>query len=100
MLLTIAQIGPLMGLLGTVLGMMQALITIEQQSPLVQSGDLAIGLWQAMITTAAGLAVAIPTYVAYNFLIGRVEAVVLDMERASGDVLGFLTSQRRHLEEE
>ncbi len=100
MLLTIAQIAPLIGLLGTVLGMMQALITIEQQSPLVQSGDLATGLWQAMITTAAGLAVAIPTYVAYNFLIGRVEAVVLDMERASGDVLGFLTTQRRHVEEE
>lgn len=95
MLLTLAQISPLIGLLGTVLGMMKTLILIEQQSPLVHAGDISGGLWQAMISTAAGLAVAIPTYAAYNFLVGRVEAVVLDMERAAGDVLAFLMSRRR-----
>jgi len=95
MLLTIAQLTPLIGLMGTVVGMMQALSSIELQSPLVHSGDLSAGLWQALITTASGLAVAIPTYIAYNFLLGRVEGIVLDMERASGEILSFLLNQRR-----
>jgi len=95
MLLTLAQISPLIGLLGTVLGMMRSLQFIQQESPLVHSGDLGAGLWQALISTAAGLAVAIPTYAAYNFLVGRVEAIVLDMERASVEILAFLLNQRR-----
>lgn len=94
MLLTLAQISPLIGLLGTVLGMMHSLQFIQQEAPLVHSGDLGAGLWQALITTAAGLAVAIPTYAAYNFLVGRVEAIVLDMERASAEILAFLLNQR------
>ena len=98
MLLTLAQVAPLIGLLGTVLGMMQVLITIEQKSPLVHAGDLGAGLWQALISTAAGLAIAIPTYMAYNFLVGRVEAVVLDMERASGEILTFLVNRARGID--
>lgn len=91
LLATIAQIAPLVGLLGTVLGMMQSLIAMEEKAPLVHSGDLAAGLWQALISTAAGLAIAIPAYVGYNFLVTRVEAIVLDMERASADTFAFLT---------
>ena len=97
LLLTIAQIAPLIGMMGTVLGMMRTLTSIELQSPLVHSGDLAAGLWQALITTAAGLAVAIPTYAAYNFLVSWVEAIILDMERASGEIITFLLNQRRRL---
>ena len=100
MLLTLAQITPLIGLLGTVLGMMHGLQFIQQESPLVHSGDLGAGLWQALISTAAGLAVAIPTYAAYNFLVGRVEGIVLDMERASAEILAFLLNQRRRGEAE
>ncbi len=93
LLATIAQIAPLIGLLGTVLGMMQVFVEMQQGAPLVHSGDLSAGLWKALLTTAAGLAVAIPTYAAYNFLISRVETIVLDMERASVDVLSFLTKR-------
>ena len=92
-LATFAQITPLLGLLGTVLGMMQALLVMQQKAPLVQSGDLMAGLWQALISTAAGLAVAIPVYAGYNLLVSRVESVVLDMENASGEILAFLTSK-------
>ena len=101
MLLTVAQISPLVGLLGTVVGMMEAMSAIELAAPLVHSGDLGRGLWQSLITTAAGLAVAIPTYTAYNFLVGRMDAIVLDMERASGEILSFLLNRRRgeHVEE-
>jgi biopolymer transport protein ExbB len=91
LLATIAQISPLAGLLGTVLGMMDMVVAMHQNAPLIHSGDLASGLWKALLTTAAGLAVAIPSYAAYNFLIARVESVVLDMERASVDIYVFLT---------
>ncbi len=90
MMATLAQITPLMGLLGTVLGMMQVLLTIQQKSPLVQSGDLMGGVWQALISTAAGLAVAILVYAGYNFLLSRVESLVLDMERASAEIYAFV----------
>lgn len=92
LLLTMAQIAPMAGLLGTVLGMMQVLMVIEAKAPLIHAGDLGGGLWQALISTAAGLAVAIPAYAGYNFLVGRVEAILLDMERAFAEVLVFLTS--------
>jgi biopolymer transport protein ExbB len=91
MLATLAQITPMMGLLGTVLGMMQVLLAVQEKSPLVHSGDLMGGLWQALISTAASLAVAIPIYAGYNLLVGRVESIVLDMERASVEILAFLT---------
>ena len=93
MLATLAQITPMIGLLGTVLGMMQVLLMVQEKSPLVHSGDLMGGLWQALITTAASLAVAIPIYAGYNLLVGRVESIVLDMERASVDILAFLTGR-------
>jgi len=92
LLLTFAQIAPMAGLLGTVLGMMQVLLAIEAKAPLIHAGDLGGGLWQALISTAAGLAVAIPTYAGYNFLVGRVETILLEMERAFAEVLVFLTS--------
>lgn len=94
-LATLAQITPLLGLLGTVLGMIQVLRIIEQKAPLVHAGDVLGGLWQALLTAAAGLAVAIPAYAGYNLLVSRVESIVLDMERAAVDILAYLTSPAR-----
>lgn len=91
LLLTIAQITPLMGLLGTILGLMDITQTIHNTSPLLHAGDLDGGLWTALISTAFSLVVAIPTYAAHNLLVGRVESVVLDMERAFGEILLFLS---------
>ena len=70
------------------------MIVIEQKSPLVQSGDLAGALWHALATTAAGLTVAIPAYVGYNFLVDRVESIVLDMERTASEIITFLSTPR------
>ena len=100
MLATLAQMAPLLGLLGTVLGMMESLWVIHQKAPLVYAGDLAGGMWQALITTAVGLAVAIPAYAGYNFLLHRVESIVLDMERSSVDILNFLSKPARPVEVE
>jgi biopolymer transport protein ExbB len=95
-LATIAHISPLLGLLGTVVGMVGCFQIIQQKSTSlnpVSPGDLAGGIWQALITTVAGLAVAIPVYVAYNYLVSRVNHLVLDMERSATDLVNILTQR-------
>ncbi len=96
---TVAHAAPAMGLLGTVLGMARLLLVLQQQGPLVHAGDLAGGLRQALVTTAAGLAVAIAARVGYDLLVARVEAILLDMERASGEIAGYLARERSRLRE-
>jgi len=88
----VAQIAPLLGLLGTVLGMVESLLVMQQQAPLVQSVDMADGLLRALTTTAAGLTVAIPSYAAFNLLVIKVDRIVLDMEKAASEVSAFLTT--------
>jgi biopolymer transport protein ExbB len=95
-LATIAHISPLLGLLGTVVGMVGCFQVIQQKSTSlnpVSPGDLAGGIWQALITTVAGLAVAIPVYVAYNYLVSRVNHLVIDMERSATDLINILTQR-------
>ena len=79
---TCAAISPLLGLLGTVTGMME----VFQQVEVYGLGDpsvFASGIWQALITTAIGLAVAIPSYIFYKYLLARVDALVIEMEERS-----------------
>ena len=83
----VARLTPLLGLLGTVLSLIEALLRIEQKAPLVHMGDLSGALWRALLATAAGLAVSIPSHAAYHFLIGRVESVLYDMEQVTGEML-------------
>lgn len=94
LLATIAHIAPLLGLLGTVTGMVRCFQTIQSKSTTfnpVAPGDLAGGIWEALLTTVAGLVVAIPTYVIYNYLVGRINNVILEMEKASTELVNFLT---------
>jgi len=93
LLVTLAKVTPLIGLLGTVLGMLDALATIQQKAPLVHAGDFSGPMWQALLTTAFGLAVAIPAYVGYNFLVGRVETIILDMDRTASELIAFLSRE-------
>lgn len=93
-LATTAQVAPLIGLLGTVLGMVRALLVMNRQGPLVQSSDLSGLLMQALITTALGLIVAIPAYGGYNFLVNKMEKIVLDMERSASEITAFLQANR------
>lgn len=90
LLLTLGQLAPLAGLLGTVLGMMQVLAMVNAQAPQVYVGDLSGGLLTALLTTAAGLVVAIPVYAGHNLLRSRVESILLDMEQAFGEVMILL----------
>ncbi|MBM3255231.1 MAG: MotA/TolQ/ExbB proton channel family protein [Candidatus Omnitrophica bacterium] len=93
-LATIAHISPLLGLLGTVTGMVRCFQTIQMKTASlhpVSPGDLAGGIWEALLTTVAGLIVAIPTFVAYNYLVNQVNTFILEMEKASTELINFLT---------
>lgn len=90
-LATIGYVAPLLGLLGTVMGMIEAFMQINQKSGAAGVSDLAGGIWTALITTAAGLVVAIPCYVAYNYLVTRCHHLMSDMERAGIELIHVLT---------
>lgn len=77
---TIASIAPLMGLLGTVFGMIRTFTSITTQG-IGNPAILAGGISEALITTAAGLTVAIPAVIGYRHLRGRVDSLVVDMEK-------------------
>jgi len=91
LLATIAQLAPLLGLLGTVLGFIQTFYLMQDKGFNAHVGDLSAGVWQALICAAAGLAVAIPTHAAYNYLVSRVNSIVLDMERAATEIVNIVT---------
>jgi biopolymer transport protein ExbB len=96
-LATVAHIAPLLGLLGTVTGMIKAFQVIQQKAVMmvpVNPGDLSGGIWESLLATVAGLSVAIPTYVAYNYLVSQVDAFIYDMERSATDLVNILSSRR------
>ncbi len=72
-LATIANIAPLLGLLGTVVGMIKAFMVIQEMGGKVNASVLAGGIWEAMLTTALGLSVALPTMVAHSYLTSQVD---------------------------
>jgi len=76
----IAAIAPLLGLLGTVLGMIEAFQRLQQAGNKVDPSILSGGIWEALLTTAAGLIVAIPVTIILNFLQGRVTKIARSME--------------------
>lgn len=76
----ISVISPLLGLTGTVLGMIQAFQVIEAHGSRVDPGMLAGGIWQALITTAAGLLVAIPSHVALHYLERQMDSITWQLK--------------------
>lgn len=83
---TVAGIAPLMGLLGTVLGMIKVFRVISEQG-LGQTQSLSAGISEALLTTVVGLFIAIPALVAYNYFTHKVEDLVLEIEKHSGNLL-------------
>ena len=91
---TVAQVGPLIGLLGTVTGLIKAFATVSSQGGFVTANALSYGIYQSLLTTAGGLAVAIPAYVAHSYLSTRVNVLLHDMERAGIEIVNLLVDQR------
>lgn len=84
----IASISPLLGLLGTIFGMIAAFQTVAASAEAMGKTELlAKGIYEAMITTAAGLIVAIPTLIAYNWISARIEQLVGEMDQITVDFI-------------
>jgi len=82
-LATIGNIAPLLGLLGTIIGMIKAFMVIQDMGGKVNAAVLAGGIWEAMLTTALGLAVALPTMVAHSFLLSKVDKYEARLQNGS-----------------
>src|SRR5690606_23051762 len=93
-LATIAGAAPMIGFLGTVIGMVQAFIAIAQEEGSVRAKLLSSRIYTAMVTTVIGPSVGIIAYLAYNFLISRVQKVVHKMEYTSIDFIDLLQEPR------
>jgi biopolymer transport protein ExbB len=96
-LATIAQISPLLGLLGTVLGMVEIFQKIQERSAALlpsSPSDLSAGVWQALIATVAGLVVAIPSLTAYNYFVNKVNCLIRDMEISATDLVNILSEKK------
>ena len=89
-LATISYIAPLLGLLGTVVGMADAFEAIQaKQGISLTLADLSGGIYQALATTTAGLVVAVICHIAYNYLVSRIQSFCVEMEKASSEILYF-----------
>ena len=93
-LATVAGAAPMMGFLGTVMGMVSAFMAIAQEEGSVSPKLLSNGIYEAMITTVAGLVVGIIAYLGYNFLVTRVSKMVHKMEYTSIEFLDLLQEPR------
>lgn len=91
---TVAQIAPLLGLLGTVLAFIEFLLAMQADLPLVQTADVMRAMLRALTSTAAGLCVAVPAYVGFNLLVVKIDRIVLDMNRAGSEMMAFLGARQ------
>lgn len=90
LLATIAGAAPMLGFLGTVMGMINAFMSIAQEEGAVSPKMLSEGIYQAMITTAAGLVVGVLAYLAYNYLVTRMQKIIHSMEYSSIEFIELL----------
>src|SRR5690606_31765269 len=92
----IAQVAPLVGLLGTILGMITTFYAfMEKGGDYATARALSDGMWQALLATAGSLLVAIPAHLSYHFLAGRVRAIVRDVEWAGNEMMRYLLNDYR-----
>ncbi|MDZ7604124.1 MAG: MotA/TolQ/ExbB proton channel family protein [Cyclobacteriaceae bacterium] len=94
LLATISGAAPMIGFLGTVTGMISAFMAIAQEEGAVSPKLLSSGIYEAMLTTAAGLIVGIMAYLAYNYLVTRLQKVINNMEYISIDFIDLLQEPR------
>jgi len=90
---TIAYTTPLIGLLGTILGLLSAFQQISAHGGYATAAEIAGGVYESLLTSAAALSVAIPAFVAHSYLSARVNAVLHDIERAAIETIEILRGQ-------
>jgi len=92
-LATIGNIAPLLGLLGTVMGMIKAFMIIQEMGGKVNAAVLAGGIWEAMLTTAFGLAVALPTMCAHSYLVARIDTYEARLQNGAVTFIKAITQK-------
>ncbi len=93
-LIIIIGVEPMLGFLGTIVGLIQAFMTWEQLGTNITVGALAAGIYQAMITTAGGLIVAIPYYIAYHLIVGKIKSHAQEMTYYGNELIDILARPR------
>ncbi len=91
-LATLSAVSPLLGLLGTVSGMVKIFSTIEAGGGMVDPGSLAGGIWEALLTTVFGLMIAIPSLIAYNYFQSRMRSLLREIRLAMKKLIKILES--------
>jgi biopolymer transport protein ExbB len=91
----VAQVAPLVGLLGTVIGMITTFVAFERGGNYALAGALSAGMWQALLATAGSLMLAAPMHLAYHFLSGRVRSIVRDIEWSGNEIMKYLLTEYR-----
>lgn len=99
-LASIIGIEPLLGFLGTITGLIRAFMTWEQAGANITVNALALGIYEAMITTAAGLIVAIPFYLCYNYFISRIKYISLDLNNYGIQLMEVITELKEEADNE
>jgi biopolymer transport protein ExbB len=94
-LAAVAQVAPLVGILGTVLGMITTFLAFEKGGNYAMAAALSHGMWQALLATAASLMLAIPAYLAHHFLSARVRSIVRDVEWSGNEIMKYLLTEYR-----
>ena len=94
-LLSIAYVAPLIGLLGTVLGLVTTFMQINSGGGYATSTEIAKGVYESLISSAAGLMVAIPVFIFYSFMVAYAKTLIHDMERAGIEIVNIITDTRR-----
>jgi biopolymer transport protein ExbB len=92
-ILAISNVSPLLGLLGTVLGMIQSFNDISNSQAMGRPEMLAGGISQALLTTAAGLLVAIPAYAIYVFFIARIDSLIIEMDAHAQRLVDVISAE-------
>ncbi len=93
-LITIAYVAPLIGLLGTVLGLVQTFMQVTVGSGFATPVELSKGVYESLVTSATGLVVAIPSFVLYSFLAAASRSLMHDMERGGIEIVNILVDSR------
>jgi biopolymer transport protein ExbB len=88
-----STVAPLLGLLGTVVGMIDSFNTIAMKNAMGKSEELAAGIGLALLTTAVGLLIAIPALIMYMYLAGRVDGLVMEMDERAQSLIDLISAE-------
>jgi len=93
-LYTVALIAPMIGMLGTVNGLIETFVKMSNSSGLSSNLDMAKGIYEALITTGLGLLVAVPAYLFYLYFLGRAKRLVHRIERGAIEIVNIICDER------